>query len=70
MPAAGMILDAAPAGCHVTLLCEVQDADEQRTISSRVPDRTLWLHRADAKSAPGALLLQAAHHLPLQSAAQ
>ena len=65
IPAAGMILDAVPAGCHVTLVCEVQDAAEQRSISSRVPDRTLWLHRADANSAPGALLLQTARDLPL-----
>ena len=78
MPAAGMILDALPAGCDVTLVCEVQDAAEQRAISARVPDRTLWLHRADANAAPGALLLQAARdlqlnlplNLPLQTGAQ
>ena len=70
MPAAGMILDAVPAGCHATLVCEVQDAAEQRAISARAPDRTLWLHRADANAAPGALLLQAAQALPLQGGAQ
>ena len=70
MPAAGMILDAVPAGCHVTLVCEVQDAAEQRPISARVPDSTLWLHRAGAHAAPCALLLQAARELPLPEGAQ
>jgi NADPH-dependent ferric siderophore reductase len=65
MPAAGMILDALPPGCHVTLVCEIQDAGEQRPLSTRSPDQTLWLHRADSQAAPGSLLLKAASELPL-----
>lgn len=70
MPAAGMILDAVPAGCHVTLVCEVNDAAEQRALSARAADRTIWLHRADTQAAPGDLLMQAARELPLPEGAQ
>lgn len=65
MPAAGMILDALPKDCHVTLVCEVQDAAEQRMLSMHTVNRMLWLHRAQSKAPPGALLLQAAQELPL-----
>ncbi len=69
-PAAGMVLDAVPAGCDVTLVCEVENAAERRALSTRVADHTVWLHRADQQATPGALLLQAAHTLPLPDAAQ
>jgi NADPH-dependent ferric siderophore reductase len=69
MPAAGMVLDALPAACHVTLVCEVHDAAEQRPVSARAADRTLWLHRDDTQAAPGSLLLQAARTLPLADGA-
>jgi NADPH-dependent ferric siderophore reductase len=70
MPAAGMVLDAAPVGCHVTLVCEVHDAAEQRALSNRAADQMRWLHRADTDAAPGALLLQAARELPMPEGAQ
>lgn len=70
MPAAGMILDALPADCHVTLVCEVENAGEQRALSTRAADHTQWLHRADTKAAPGSLLLQAAREVLVPEGAQ
>jgi NADPH-dependent ferric siderophore reductase len=70
MPAAGMILDALPTDCHVTLVCEVEDSDEQRPLGTRAADVTHWLHRAESNAAPGSLLLQAARDLPLPDGAQ
>jgi NADPH-dependent ferric siderophore reductase len=70
MPAAGMILDALPAACQVTLVCEIDNAAEQRVLSSRPAGQMHWLHRGDSRATAGALLLQAARALPLPDQAQ
>ena len=47
LPAAGMIIDAAPAGCHVTLVAEVEDAADQ-IVPSRTPRRRTALAASPA----------------------
>ena len=56
--------------CHVTLVCEVEDAGEERALSPCAADLTLWRHRTDTKAAAGSTLLQAARDLPLLEGAQ
>jgi NADPH-dependent ferric siderophore reductase len=57
MPAAGMVVEAAPPDCKLTVLCEVPDAGEERPLS---PSRALsptWLHR---NGVPGGTLVERA----------
>lgn len=70
MPAAGMIIDALPADCAVTLICEVEDATDELVPSARTVAGVRWLHRQPAGAAPGSLLLEAARTLPLTDGAQ
>jgi NADPH-dependent ferric siderophore reductase len=69
MPAAGMIIEALPAGCTAQIICEVEDTAEERPLSPRVDAAVQWLHRATANTASGALLLQAAGALALPAGA-
>jgi NADPH-dependent ferric siderophore reductase len=50
VPGAGTVIEAAPQGCAVTALCEVADAKEERTLSSRVSVSPRWLHRDSAQA--------------------
>ena len=70
LPAAGMILDAAPADCHVTLVAEVEDGSDEILPSQRPVDAVHWLHRLPANAAPGSLLLAAAGSLQIEDGAQ
>jgi NADPH-dependent ferric siderophore reductase len=65
LPAAGTILEALPAGCRATLLCEVSDASEERPLSPLVPSSPVWLHRGPAVA--GALLEAALRELSARS---
>jgi NADPH-dependent ferric siderophore reductase len=62
MPAAGTILEALPAGCRATVLCEVADAGEERPLSEQVAVSPVWLHR-DGKVGGGSLLEDAVRDL-------
>lgn len=57
MPAAGMILEALPAGCRAIVACEVADALDERPLSPVRDVTTAWLHRNRTGAAPGSLLL-------------
>jgi NADPH-dependent ferric siderophore reductase len=57
LPAAGTILEALPAGCRATVLCEISAASEERPLSPHVAGPPLWLHRG---SAVAGTLLEAA----------
>ena len=70
LPAAGMIIDAVPAECHVTLVAEVEDAADQILPSPRRVDTLHWLHRQPTSAAPGSLLLDAVRSMPLDESAQ
>lgn len=70
LPAAGMILDAVSADCHVTLVAEVEDEADQIVPSQRRIDELRWLHRLPTAAAPGSLLLDAAHSMELDETAQ
>lgn len=50
VPGAGMVIEAAPAGCAVTALCEVLDAKEERPLSPSVKLAPRWLHRDNAQA--------------------
>ncbi len=50
VPGAGMVIEAAPAGCTVTALCEVLDAKEERPLSPTVKLAPRWLHRERAQA--------------------
>ena len=63
LPAAGMIIDALPANCQVTLVAEVQDAQDELVPSARSVQRVQWLHRLPVEAEPGSLLLAAARRL-------
>lgn len=56
MPAAGAVLEALPAGCTPIIICEVEDADEQRSLSSKIETQPIWLFRQEQSIKPGALL--------------
>jgi NADPH-dependent ferric siderophore reductase len=66
MPMAGMILDALPTMCRVSLVCEVVDSAEQRQLSHRMPNEIRWLIRNESQSKPGELLLLAAQEIQLE----
>jgi NADPH-dependent ferric siderophore reductase len=56
IPAAGMVLEALPAGCMAEVLCEIADADDERDLSPLVASAPIWLHRAKGGARQGALL--------------
>lgn len=56
LPAAGTILEALPAGCDATVLCEVYDADEERDLSPTAASSPIWLQRGPTNAKPGTLL--------------
>jgi len=69
LPAVGMILEALPADCHVTLVAEVESPDDERPLAARVPDVLHWLHRRPAGARPGSLLKAALPTLPVEPGA-
>lgn len=56
IPAAGMVLEALPAGCNPIVICEVEDNREQRSLSSSLKVNSTWLFRQGQTASPGALL--------------
>jgi len=56
IPAAGMILEALPAGCVPIVICEVEDTHEQRSLSSSIEVKPTWLFRQEQGASPGTLL--------------
>ncbi len=56
MPTAGMVLEALPAGCNPIVICEVEDASEQRSLSSSIEVKPTWLFRQELGAKPGTLL--------------
>ena len=56
IPAAGTILEALPAGCIPTVICEVEDVREQRSLSSQIRTKSTWLFRQEQNASPGTLL--------------
>ena len=61
MPAAGAVLEALPAGCTPIVVCEVEDAHEQRSLSASIEVEPIWLFRQEHTASPGVLL---ENHLP------
>lgn len=56
MPAAGMILEALPEGCTPTVICEVEDGDDERPLSPLRSSAPVWLRRQPGGAAAGSLL--------------
>lgn len=56
MPAAGMVLEALPAGCTPIIICEVEDAQELRSLSAKIEVEPTWLFRQEQGASPGKLL--------------
>ena len=50
LPAAGTILDAAPAGARVLLVAEVADQAEQLEFDTAAALTTVWCHRGDSQA--------------------
>ena len=65
-PAAGMMLESLPAGCSMSVLCEIENAAEERPLSPNVDCKPIWLHRGPTKATPGTLLEAAVAALPAQ----
>lgn len=61
IPAAGAVLEALPEGCKPIIICEVEDADEQRSLSTKIQVDPTWLFRKEQSAKPGQLLEK---HLP------
>lgn len=59
MPAAGMILEALPAGCAAEAICEVSGPDDERPLSGVAAVSPKWVRRADGDARPGAALERA-----------
>ena len=68
LPAVGMILEALPRDCAVTILAEIEDGREERALSPIVSSAPQWLHRKPGGAQPGALLEAAVAALPAQPA--
>ncbi len=66
LPAAGMIVEALPAGCGVVALCEIENAAEERPLSPNVNCSPRWLPRMPAGARAGSLLEAAVADLPAQ----
>lgn len=56
MPAAGVLLESLPANCIPIVICEVEDAHEQRSLSSTIEVEPTWLLRQEQSAEPGQLL--------------
>lgn len=56
LPAAGMILEAMPAGCSSAVLAEISSSSEERPLSPIVASEPQWLCRDRSGSTAGALL--------------
>lgn len=56
IPAAGTVLEALPAGCTPIIICEVEDAHEQRSLSDSLEVKPTWLFRQEQAASPGLLL--------------
>ena len=56
IPAAGAVLEALPASCKPIIICEVEDASEQRSLSSSIEVTPTWLFRQEKTAGPGRLL--------------
>ena len=56
MPAAGAVLEALPAGCTPMVVCEVEDAQELRSLSATVEADPTWLFRQEQAASPGQVL--------------
>ncbi|MGD1927295.1 MAG: siderophore-interacting protein [Leptolyngbyaceae cyanobacterium] len=56
IPAAGAVLEALPANCTPIIICEVEDAREQRSLSSSIEVAPTWLFRQEQAASPGLLL--------------
>lgn len=59
LPAAGMILEALPASCNVTMFCEVADELEKRSLSTNMDVKPDWLFYETEKVDQGVLLTKA-----------
>lgn len=68
LPAVGMILEALPAACAVTAICEIENAGEERPLSAERACAPHWLHRNPSGKRPGALLESAIAELPSPAA--
>ena len=56
IPAAGAVLEALPAGCTPIVICEVEDAQEKRSLSPSIEVEPTWLLRQEQSASPGTLL--------------
>ncbi len=56
IPAAGAVLEALPTSCQPIIICEVEDAREQRSLSSMIEVEPIWLFRQEKAATPGKLL--------------
>ena len=56
IPAAGTVLEALPASCKPVVICEVDNAHEQRSLSSSFGVKPIWLFRQEQSASPGQLL--------------
>ncbi|ACI50909.1 FAD-binding 9 siderophore-interacting domain protein [Gluconacetobacter diazotrophicus PA1 5] len=67
LPAIARRLEELPAGTTVTALIEVEDAAEERRLSSAADARVLWLPRAGAPAGRSPVLLDALRRLALDT---
>ena len=58
LPATGMVLEALPSNCTPIVIAEVENAHEQRSLSSQLEVRPIWLNRQEEEASPGLLLEQ------------
>ncbi len=56
IPAAGTVLEALPSSCIPTVICEVENLQEQRSFSSTVQVTPTWLSRQEQNVGSGKLL--------------
>lgn len=56
LPAIGSILDALPADARVSVILEVADEHEERTLSTAAPLDITWLHRGTHSAQPDVAL--------------
>jgi len=68
LPAVGTILEALPAGCQTTILCEVEGPAEERDLSPVAASHPTWLHRGPTGARPGDLLEAAARSMAREAA--
>ena len=56
IPAAGTVLESLPESCTPIIICEVEDAREQRSLSPSIEVAPTWLFRQPQAASPGVLL--------------